>query len=57
MNGGYAKVTGAQNFSRLCRLGLNLLQAEHTVKAAIAAKRLNCGWDHDYLLKVLLHLA
>jgi len=43
----------AENFSRLRRLALNLLKAEKTAKIGIATKRLNCGWDHDYLLKVL----
>lgn len=47
---------GAQNFSRLCRLALNLLKAERSLKIGIANKRLNCGWDHDYLLKVLMNL-
>lgn len=47
---------GAQNFSRLCRLALNLLKAEKTLKAGLATKRLNCGWDNDYLLKVLMNL-
>jgi predicted transposase YbfD/YdcC len=47
---------GAENFSRLCRLALNLLKSEPTLKAGIANKRLNCGWDHDYLLKVLMNL-
>lgn len=47
---------GAQNFSRICRLALNLLKAENTLKVGIATKRLNCGWDHDYLLKVLMNL-
>jgi predicted transposase YbfD/YdcC len=47
---------GAENFSRLCRLSLNLLKAEKTIKLGIANKRLNCGWDNDYLLKVLLNL-
>lgn len=44
---------GAENFSRLCRLGLNLLKQERTVKAGIATKRKKCGWDNDYLLKVV----
>ncbi len=44
---------GAENFSRLSRIGLNLLKAEKKLKAGIKGKRLKCGWDHDYLLKVL----
>lgn len=44
---------GAQNVSRLRRWALNLLKAESTTKAGIKAKRLQCGWNHDYLLKVL----
>jgi len=34
-------------------MALNLLKQEHTVKAGINAKRLKCGWDADYLFKVL----
>ena len=44
---------GAENFSRLCRIALNLLKADKTVKNGIAAKRKCCGWDNDYLLTVL----
>src|ERR1035437_4758645 len=43
----------AQNFSRLSRIALNLLKAEKQEKVGIKTKRLTCGWDHDYLLKVL----
>jgi predicted transposase YbfD/YdcC len=44
---------GAENFSRLCRLGLNLLKADKTAKIGIAGKRKCCGWDDQYLLSVL----
>jgi predicted transposase YbfD/YdcC len=43
----------AENFSRLSRIALNLLQAEKTNDGGIKTKRLCCGWDHDYLLKIL----
>lgn len=43
----------AENFSRLCRMSLNLLKNEKTAKAGIAIKRKMCGWDNDYLLTVL----
>lgn len=43
----------AENFSRLSRIALNLLKAETTNDGGIKTKRLCCGWDHDYLLKVL----
>lgn len=44
---------GAENFSRLCRIALNLLKAEKTAKVGIAGKRKCCGWDDQYLLTVL----
>jgi len=47
----------AENFSRLCRIALNLLKKEKTAKLGIANKRLACGWDNNYLLKVLMNLA
>jgi predicted transposase YbfD/YdcC len=43
----------AENFARLSRIALNLLKAEKTNDGGIKTKRLCCGWDHDYLLKVL----
>ncbi len=45
---------GAENASRLARIAPSLLKAEKTPNASIKAKRLMCGWDHNYLLKVLL---
>lgn len=47
------KGNGAQNYSRLCRIALNLLKRDKTIKAGIQTKRLNAGWDHDYLLKLI----
>jgi predicted transposase YbfD/YdcC len=47
------KGNGAENFSRLCRLALNLLKRDQTLKAGIKGKRLNAGWDNDYLLKLI----
>jgi predicted transposase YbfD/YdcC len=44
---------GAENFSRLCRMALNQLKREKTHKNGIAIRRHTCGWDNDYLLKVL----
>ncbi len=44
---------GAENYSRLCRIALNLLKRDSSVKAGIKGKRLNAGWDHDYLLRLI----
>jgi predicted transposase YbfD/YdcC len=44
---------GAENFSRLARLALNLLKKDKTVKAGIRGKRLKAGWDEHYLLRLL----
>ena len=47
------KGNGAQNFAVLRHIALNLLKQEKTAKCGIKNKRLNAGWDMDYLLKVL----
>jgi len=44
---------GAENFSRMSRISLNLLKNEKTAKCGIKTKRLGCGWKNDYLLKVI----
>ncbi len=44
---------GAENFSRLSRIALNLLKREKTAKVGIKTKRWGCGWNNDYLLKVV----
>ena len=46
---GYA----AQNFSTLNRIALNLIKHEKTKKRSVKCKRLDAGWDNDYLLKIL----
>lgn len=44
----------AHNFAILRHIALNLLKAEKSVKVGVKGKRLNCGWNHAYLFKVLL---
>jgi predicted transposase YbfD/YdcC len=43
----------AENYSRLCRLALNLLKRDKTVKVGVHGKRLKAGWDEHYLLRLL----
>ena len=43
----------AENFSTIRRIALNLLKQEKTAKGGVKAKRLQTGWNNDYLLKVL----
>ena len=43
----------AQNFSLLSRIALNLLRQDQTTKRGIKGKRLNAGWDDNYLLQLL----
>jgi hypothetical protein len=44
---------GAENYSRLCRLALNLLKREKSVKVGIHGKRLKARWDEHYILHLL----
>jgi predicted transposase YbfD/YdcC len=47
------KDKGAQTFSVLRHIALNLLQRESQNKRGIKAGRKRAGWDRNYLLKVL----
>ena len=47
---------GAQNFSHLCRIALNLLKTEKTRRLGIANKRLLCSWEKNCLMTVLMSL-
>lgn len=42
-----------QNLAVLRQIALNLLKHEKTAKGGIKAKRLQAGWNEDYLVKVL----
>lgn len=42
-----------QNLAILRQIALNLLKQERTAKGGIKAKRLQAGWNEDYLIKVL----
>ncbi len=45
---------GPQNLATLRQIGHNRLKNESTLKVGIQGKRLNAGWDEDYLRQVLL---
>jgi predicted transposase YbfD/YdcC len=44
---------GAENYSRLCRIALTLLQRNKRHNVGIRSKRLAAGWDHDFLLELI----
>lgn len=46
---GYA----AQNFSLINKIALNLIKKENSKTRSVKGKRLDAGWNNDYLLKIL----
>ena len=42
-----------ENFSIINRIAVNLVKHEKTKKRSVKGKRLDAGWDNDYLLKIL----
>jgi predicted transposase YbfD/YdcC len=44
---------GAENFSRLCRIALNLLKRDKSVKIGIHGKKIKAASDEPYLLRLL----
>ncbi len=43
----------AENLNILRHMTLNLLKQEQSCKRGIKTKRLKCGWEESYLMKVL----
>lgn len=43
----------AQNYSILLKIALNLLKNESSKKLSMKSKRLEAGWNEDYLFKIL----
>ena len=42
-----------ENLALLRRLAISLLKQEKSSNASLKTKRLRCGWDDDYLAKVI----
>ncbi|MDR3328390.1 MAG: ISAs1 family transposase, partial [Prevotellaceae bacterium] len=41
--------------SMLNRIALNLIKHEQSKKRSVKGKRLDAGWNNDYLLKILIN--
>lgn len=42
----------AQNYSLLSRIALNLVKNEKSKKRSVKGKRIDAGWNNDYLIKI-----
>jgi predicted transposase YbfD/YdcC len=51
----YREGYAAQNFSMINRIALNLIKQEQSKKRSVKGKRLDAGWNNDYLLKILIN--
>lgn len=47
------KANGAQNFSLITKIALNILKNDKSVKIGIKGKRLMAGWDNQFIEKLL----
>jgi predicted transposase YbfD/YdcC len=45
----------AQNFSMINRIALNLIKKEQSKKRSVKGKKLDAGWNNEYLLKILIN--
>ncbi len=43
----------AQNFSTMNKIALNIVKNDKTIKGSVMTKRLNAGWDEEYLKTIL----
>jgi hypothetical protein len=43
----------SQNYAILTRIALNLLKNDKSKKRGIRRKRMDAGWDDEYLLNIL----
>lgn len=52
-NGSKTNSNAVENFSIINRIALNLVKNEKSIKLGVKSRRLNAGWDNDYLIKIL----
>lgn len=52
-NGAKENPNAVENFSIINRIALNLLKNDKSKKVGVKGKRLNAGWDNDYLINLL----
>ena len=45
-----------ENLAVIRQLALNLLKQEKSTKKSVKSKRLTCGWENDYLFKIITEM-